>query len=178
MRTAEPQPPQASTPAPVQAETPVQTETPIQAETPTVPQPLAPTPVGRPSPRRPTRQGPKIAARPKVTSPAPDSSPASDPHAAPAAAPPAAEGWNTLFVAWLASHKTYPEAARHRGDEGNITLRVRIRGDGQVQEVVLLGSSGSTVLDDAAQLLLRGAKLPEPRIELTRFIRLRYRLED
>jgi hypothetical protein len=41
-----------------------------------------------------------------------------------------------------------------------------------------VSGSGSTVLDQAAEALFRGARLPEPGIELTRVVQLRYHLEN
>jgi protein TonB len=113
------------------------------------------------------------AARPAEASAAkPASAPSSG--SAPAADP----GWNSLFMSWLAAHKTYPEAARRRGEEGNVTLRVDIADNGLVRNVVLIASSGNSLLDTAAEALFRGAQLPKPQVELTRTVRLRYRLAD
>ena len=50
--------------------------------------------------------------------------------------------------------------------------------NGNVLDVALVMGSGSPLLDNAAQEMLRGAKLPAPRTELSRTVRLRYRLED
>jgi protein TonB len=89
-----------------------------------------------------------------------------------------APAWNTLLSAWLAAHKTYPEIARRRGEQGTVTLKLTIGADGTVLDAALASGSGSTVLDQAAEAMLRGARLPAPNIELTRIVRLRYRLEE
>ena len=54
-----------------------------------------------------------------------------------------------------ASHPPYPESARARGEQGRVELKVRVGRDGQVKQVVLLDSSGSVQLDEAAKDLLR-----------------------
>jgi protein TonB len=89
-----------------------------------------------------------------------------------------AVGWNTLFSAWLAARKTYPEAARRHGEQGNVTLRFKVAVDGKVLDVALVTGSGSPVLDQAAEALLQNAMLPPPHTEISRTVRLRYRLDD
>jgi len=91
---------------------------------------------------------------------------------------PVAAGWNSLFAAWLAERKKYPEAARRRGEQGNVTLRFKIAGDGTVLEVALVAGSGSPALDEAAEAMLRDAKVPPPLTEISRTVRVRYRLDD
>jgi periplasmic protein TonB len=86
--------------------------------------------------------------------------------------------WNGLFAAWLAARKTYPEAARRRGEQGSVTLRFTVAGDGTVLQVALVTGSGSRVLDAAAQALLSDAKLPAPQTEISRTVRVQYRLGD
>lgn len=49
----------------------------------------------------------------------------------------------------------YPESARAAGAEGVVRLRVEVLEDGAVGEVEIVGSSGSTVLDDAAVAAVR-----------------------
>ena len=44
----------------------------------------------------------------------------------------------------------YPWAARRRGDEGRVTLRVRVSAQGAALAVEIAGSSGSSLLDEAA----------------------------
>ena len=66
------------------------------------------------------------------------------------------------MLAWLRGHRTYPDAARRDGVEGRVVVRFTIDSAGLVTGVALVGSSGSAVLDEAAQALLRGAHLPAP----------------
>ncbi|MBL9077457.1 MAG: TonB family protein [Planctomycetes bacterium] len=49
----------------------------------------------------------------------------------------------------------YPPAARRRGVEGQVVVRIDVAGDGSVQACTVRISSGSTLLDDAA---LRAAR--------------------
>ena len=77
--------------------------------------------------------------------------------------PPTAEvfgAWRGALAAWLQEHRTYPDAARRDGTEGRVVVRFTIDGAGLVTGVALVGSSGSTVLDEAALALLRGAHVP------------------
>ena len=70
--------------------------------------------------------------------------------------------WRSALAAWLQEHRTYPEAARRGGVEGRVVVRFTMDDTGVVTAVVLVSGSGSTVLDEAAQALLRGAHLPPP----------------
>jgi protein TonB len=192
---AVPQPPQ-----PEQPEPPPPEQTAAAPPDPVEPQPAIPPPEPTPEP------APILQAEPPPPLPRPKPAPKRvatvarpEPRkAGPAASPPAqsvasareqappttqsnspvAAGWNTLFSAWLAARKTYPEAARRRGEQGNVTLRFKIAGDGTVLDVALVTGSGSPILDAAAQVLFRDARVPPPQVEIDRTVRLRYRLDD
>ena len=75
--------------------------------------------------------------------------------------------WRQALAAWLATHKNYPEEARRRGAEGSVALRFTIDRSGRVLEVMLVRSSGSPILDSAAEAMLRGATLPSPPATMT-----------
>ena len=77
-------------------------------------------------------------------------------------APPApiSTAWRQALAAWLAAHKSYPEAARRRGEEGSVALRFAVERSGRVTEVSVARGSGSPVLDAAAEAMLRNATLP------------------
>jgi periplasmic protein TonB len=85
--------------------------------------------------------------------------------------------------AWLASHRIYPEEARRRGEQGTVTLRFTVQPSGRVVDVSVVRSSGSQLLDKAAEAMLRGAAVPpfdalmsqEP---ITTTVQIHYRLED
>lgn len=49
----------------------------------------------------------------------------------------------------------YPEEARERGITGKVRLQLRLRPDGSLAEVAVLESSGSEILDAAAQQIIR-----------------------
>ncbi len=102
--------------------------------------------------------------------------------------PPTAEAiaaglsWRKTLAAWLQAHKSYPEAARRLGEQGRVVLRFTVARDGRVLDVQVVGSSGSTRLDGAAEGMLRGAHLapfpaamPEPQVTVT--VPLRYELQ-
>jgi len=62
--------------------------------------------------------------------------------------------------AWLAAHKTYPDEARQRGEEGRLAVRLTMDRSGRVTDVVVVRGSGSQALDHAALTMLQGAALP------------------
>jgi protein TonB len=80
------------------------------------------------------------------------------------------------------AHKSYPDLARRRGQEGTVVVRFTVDRDGRVQDVSLVHSSGSDALDEAAQALLANARLPAfpPEMAMARqtlTVPIRYRLE-
>lgn len=69
--------------------------------------------------------------------------------------------------AWLNSLRPdvqpeYPPISRRRGEEGNVTLRVKIREDGSVTAVELQRSSGFTRLDESAVSSVSRARFLRP----------------
>jgi periplasmic protein TonB len=79
---------------------------------------------------------------------------------------------------WLAARKIYPEEARRRGEEGNVSIRFTVDRSGRVLETTIVTRSGSALLDEAALNLLRQAALPafpadmtQERITITTTIR-------
>jgi periplasmic protein TonB len=174
-------------PAPEPTPEPPPPPPPVVVEAP--PNPPPPVPQAKPPPSqvpvRPRMAKPMLPhPRPSATSPTEPVSSAPGPladaspqQATPPEAPPA-PGWNSLFSAWLAARKTYPEAARRHGEQGSVTLRFKVAVDGRVLDVALVTGSGSPVLDEAAEALLQNAMLPAPHTEISRTVRLRYRLDD
>jgi protein TonB len=81
------------------------------------------------------------------------------------------------MAAWLTAHKRYPEQARRRGEEGQVAVRFTVAADGRVIAAEIVRGSGSDLLDRATSDLLSGARLPPPGTEVTRTVRIRYRLE-
>ena len=68
--------------------------------------------------------------------------------------------WAAAVSDWLSSRKSYPEEARRRGDEGNVSVRFTVDRSGRVVEAAIVAASGSALLDDAALSLLRQAVFP------------------
>jgi protein TonB len=131
------------------------------------------------TPRPNPSSGPAATAEP-ATPPQPSSPAPPDPGSqAPAAAPSAA--WRHALAAWLLAHKTYPDSARQRGIQGTVGLRFTVDQTGRVVALAISRSSGSDLLDDAAEAMLRNATLPAPdpaqdRITVT--VQLLYTLTD
>jgi protein TonB len=166
------------------------------------PVPAAPRPPHKPPPRTvparrsvtpPAERAPAPAqattTAPAMDTPTPPS--ASPPSEAPASLAPSqaarpapiAVDWQNALSGWLAAHKTYPEEARRRGDEGRAVLRFTVDRDGKVLAVELVHGTGSRLLDSAALSLLNGASLPpfpatmaQERITVT--VQIRYQLTD
>jgi periplasmic protein TonB len=147
---------------------------------PRVEPPKPPPPVQKVEPKR---AAPAPAARVAPPAPAPGSAPAAAAPSAPSAGPPAAApsvapGWNALLAAWLAAHRRYPEDARKRSEEGDVTIRFTVASDGRVSDVAVVKGSGYGALDNSALSMLQGATLPAPGVEATRTVRIRFRLSD
>lgn len=68
--------------------------------------------------------------------------------------------WRGSVSAWLQSHKTYPDAARERGEEGSALVRFSVDRNGRVLEFALVHGTGSASLDAAVGRMLTGAQLP------------------
>lgn len=85
--------------------------------------------------------------------------------------------------AWLAAHKTYPDEARRRGEEGRLVIRFTTDQAGRVSAVEVVSSSGSSALDESARNLLLHAALPpfpstETRTSLTVTLQIHYALSE
>jgi len=134
--------------------------------------------LSRPPPSAPTQETSPPAAAPATQ---PD---AAATRAAPAAPQtPIAADWQRELSGWLAAHKTYPDAARQRGEQGPVVLRFTVDRSGKVLEVTLVSGSGSSRLDDAALAMLRNASLPPfpatmPQERVTATVQIRYHLTD
>ena len=175
---------------------------PPSIEVPPPPVPLPPHPPRHPPPRPQPARPPQVAtAKPARTQPPepqrqaasqavpPETPSAAPPRASEAAAPlpaqpaPTAADWQHELFGWLAAHKTYPDAARRRGEQGRVVLRFTVDRSGKVTQVELATGSGSALLDDAAQAMLHNASLPPfpaamPQERVTITVQIRYRLTD
>lgn len=89
--------------------------------------------------------------------------------------------WNAALAAWLRRNRTYPAAARARGEEGSGLVRFTVARDGRVLAMELVDTTGSAELDQAIRHLLIGATVPPfpvdmPHAEVTVRIRITYSL--
>ncbi len=167
-------------PEPMESLAPPDFSQPPPPPPPRVEPPKPPPPVQKVEPKR---AAPAPAARAAPPSPAPGSAPAAAAPSAPSAGPPAAApsvapGWNALLAAWLAAHRRYPEEARKRSEEGDVTIRFTVASDGRVSDVAVVKGSGFGALDNSALSMLQSATLPAPGVEATRTVRIRFRLSD
>lgn len=195
--------PDLTTPPSPEAEAPP--ATPAPEPIPPPPAPAAINVAPQPSSVPPVVTTPKAPARPRpapfrhsVPSPVPlqsqnpvgtGSQGSARPSSAPSSAEPAAPAsaaispsWRSGLAAWLQQHKTYPERARARGQEGTVVVRFSLARDGRVNDVSVLHGSGSELLDNAAATLLRDAHVPPfpaemPQQQATITLGIRYELE-
>lgn len=78
-------------------------------------------------------------------------------------ASPVSTAYLAAIMTWLERHKEYPDEARSRHEEGTVLIAFVIDRDGQVLSFNIRRSSGSFVLDKAAEdLIHRADPLPPP----------------
>ena len=143
------------------------------APAPTPPQPFQPTPpppepqmlaTPKPTPSpmtappiepEPRREAPKAAAQPAPAAPPANASPSTaSASSARAAGDPGAEATTPPnFSAAYLNNPTpvYPPAAKFKGQQGTVELRVQVGADGAASQVLVNRSSGHKELDDAAR---------------------------
>ena len=162
---APPLPPPVPEPAPEPPPPPVPEPTPSPPAAEPAPElpPPVPKPVSKPPPPvvpHPRAPRPRLAPVARAQPVAPTAAPA--PVAVPPAPAPApvSAAWQQALAAWLTARKSYPDEARRSGAEGGVVLRFTVERSGRVRDVVLVRTSGSPVLDAAAEAMLRGATLP------------------
>lgn len=104
------------------------------------------------------------------------------PQAPPAPPAQSSPAWLAGVSAWLLAHRSYPEMARRLRQQGTVVVHFTADREGHVLEVGLVRSSGAELLDQAAQALLRNARLPAfpPDMKLAQqslTVPIRYQLE-
>jgi protein TonB len=117
----------------------------------------------KPKPKKIVKEIPKPVVKPTREPPAPRTS--APPRAAPASARAASShasaaemsAWRSSWAAALSWAKHYPEAARARGEQGTVRLALTIDRGGHVVSARIIGSSGSSALDQAALEMARRA---------------------
>lgn len=134
----------------------------VPAQVPDAPRanrPAAPAPIEpMPSETAITRPAapPEVPPAPTVTTPAPAAPPASHAALANALPEPAPVTPPRFDAAYLKNPApVYPPLSRRSGEQGNVTLRVRVTEDGHAAEISVRTSSGSPRLDEAAQAAVR-----------------------
>ena len=70
------------------------------------------------------------------------------------------EKYLKLIIAELEKHKNYPLIARRLGIEGTVTVEFAIKKDGSLKYVKIVSSSGSSILDSAAEKLVKACHFP------------------
>ena len=101
----------------------------------------------------------------------------------PSAVSSASAGVNALPRPAAAIYPTYPVLSRRRGEEGTVTVAVRVSADGRVEEVKVVRSSGRSRLDRAAVAAVRRARFIPARekgrpVPGTTELTFRFRLTD
>ena len=74
--------------------------------------------------------------------------------------PEVGEDWLQQVAAWFKRHGYYPPEAGMNGQQGIVTVGLKVRHDGQVEAIRLESRSGSPWLDMASLSVFRDAKLP------------------
>jgi len=133
---------------------------------PTLPKPNVILEAPKPKPKKVVKEKPepvekRVHERPAPRTSAPPRAEASARRAASrAATAAAAAAWRSAWAAALSWAKHYPEAARSRGEQGIVRLALTIGRAGHVTSARIIGSSGSSVLDQAALTMGRNASGP------------------
>lgn len=111
-------------------------------------------PPPKPAPRQTARleptEGPEPAENPRIPSPP---HPTATAGGAPSPLPPAASGAPSVMPPQVANGNRppgYPPAARRRGQEGVVIIRVTVAADGRASATAIITSSGVRILDEAA----------------------------
>jgi periplasmic protein TonB len=121
----------------------------------------------KPKPKKIVKEIPKPVVKreheppaPRTSAP-PRASAAASRAASSRAASASAAAAHSACAAGLGSlNRHYPEAARARGEQGTVRLALTISRDGRVQSARIIGSSGSSALDQAALQMARSASCP------------------
>ena len=68
--------------------------------------------------------------------------------------------WSAALREWTQRHMYYPPEAGRNGEDGTVRVEVTIERSGRVRSVVLIGRSGSRLLDLGAQSVFRDQTVP------------------
>ncbi|SFB53827.1 energy transducer TonB [Azotobacter beijerinckii] len=166
-----PEPP--APPKPVVQPKPIEAPKPKLALPPPKPKakPQPPKPEAKPVPKTESQPVAQSQPQPQNSAPAASNAPRSDAKPASQSGSPessnALPSWQGILRAHLSRYKRYPPESRRRGDEGTVTLRFKIDGQGRLLSFELVSRSGRTALDQATlQMIRRAEPLPPPPPEL------------
>jgi protein TonB len=154
--------PQMRQAAPEEVEPP---QTMAVPELPPAPKPavvLMTPPKPKPKSKKIVKEMPKPVVKRTREPPAPRTSAPRAATASKAAASPASSAaevaaWRSAWSAGMNWNRSYPEAARARGEQGTVRLALTIGRSGHVMSARLIASSGSSILDQAALEMARNA---------------------
>lgn len=137
----------------------------------TQPQPPKSKTEAKPVPKAEPQSQPVAQSQPQNSAPAASNAARSDAKPASQSGSPessnALPSWQGILRAHLSRYKRYPPESRRRGDEGTVTLRFKIDGQGRLLSFELVSRSGRTALDQATlQMIRRAEPLPPPPPEL------------
>jgi protein TonB len=172
--------PQMTEAAPEEAEQPQVIPVP---ELPPAPKPdavLTTPPKPKPKPKKIEKEEPKPVVKRTHEPPAPRTSALPRAATAVRAAQPSAGGGgaHSNWSPRLSISRTYPEAAKARGEQGVVRVSITFGRSGHAISAQVAGSSGSAILDQAALASARQASLPplppEMGSSITRIVPIRY----
>ncbi|MDQ6869937.1 MAG: energy transducer TonB [Pseudomonadota bacterium] len=149
--------PQMSQAEPEEVEPP---QTMAVPELPPAPKPavvLMTPPKAKPKPKKIVKEIPKPVVKRTREPPAPQTSAPSRAVETRAASAAEAAAYRSAWTAEMSWSRHYPEAARARGEQGTVRLALTIGRSGHVMSARLVGSSGSSTLDQAALEMARNA---------------------
>jgi protein TonB len=112
-------------------------------------------PKAKPKPKKIVKEVPKPVV--KRTRAPPRAASASTTASSRAASAAEAAAFRSAWAAALSWNRHYPEAARARGEQGTVRLALMIGRGGHVISARIVGSSGSSTLDQAALEMARNA---------------------
>jgi protein TonB len=154
-------PPEEPAPAPIEPPppAPLAPEPPPPVDAQPVPE-EPPPPAQKPPPRQPAARARSTPTTPHAgVAPPHEATPAEQQSAAGGSANPSATAAIVppRPVAGMETNRapTYPEAARRRGEQGRVMLRVSVSSEGAPLDVEVMGTSGHPSLDSAAQSAVR-----------------------
>lgn len=130
-------------------------------------QPVSPRKVDPVKEKKQTKPQKKVATAPPPSQAASIGAPAAPVLGSTSASSTSPANWRGALLAHLNRAKRYPAEARQRREEGTVRLSFSIDRSGRVVSYQMVGSSGSTALDqEALSMIQRASPLPAPPAEV------------